>query len=105
MTRVSVAMATYNGEAYLLEQLESVASQTRPPDQLVICDDASSDRTVDIVERFANSAPFTVDIHRNVRNLGYSQNFGRAISLCDGDIIAHMLLEVMQILVVARNNQ
>ena len=44
--RVSIAMATYNGSAYVAEQLDSFARQTRLPDELVICDDCSTDDTV-----------------------------------------------------------
>lgn len=87
MTTVSIAMATYNGAKYLREQLESIAAQTRLPDELVVCDDASSDETVSILEDFAASAPFHVRIERNESNLGFAQNFGKALSLCTGDIV------------------
>lgn len=87
MTRISIAMATCNGERFIREQLDSFAAQTRLPDQLVICDDDSTDRTVTIAEKFAAGAPFAVAISRNPKRLGYSDNFARAISLCDGDII------------------
>ena len=57
---LSVAMCTYNGELYLREQLDSIAAQTRLPDELVVCDDGSTDRTVAILDDFAASAPFPV---------------------------------------------
>lgn len=85
--KVSIAMATYNGEKYLWEQLESFLRQTRLPDELVVCDDCSTDHTVDILEDFVKIAPFPVCIFQNEANLGYSGNFGRAISLCQGDVI------------------
>ncbi len=88
MTTISVAMATYNGEAFVLPQLESIAKQTRPPDELIITDDGSTDRTIEIVETFARSAPFEVHIHRNERRLGYRANFMFAFSLCKSDLIA-----------------
>jgi hypothetical protein len=69
-------------------QLESIAAQTRLPDELVVCDDRSPDETALIVERFAASAPFPVRLHVNERNLGSTKNFERAISLCEGDLIA-----------------
>jgi glycosyltransferase involved in cell wall biosynthesis len=84
---VSVAMCTHQGERYLEEQLESVAWQTRPPDELVICDDASTDGTVEIVERFQSRAPFPVRLSINNDRLGYRRNFEKAISLCEGDFI------------------
>ena len=45
-------MATYNGEKYIEEQLQSILNQTRPVDEVVICDDCSNDNTVSIVNRF-----------------------------------------------------
>ena len=85
--KISIAMATYNGAKYLQEQLDSLVNQTRQPDELVVCDDTSTDETVDILNRFAKTAPFQVKIFVNEKNLGYTQNFGRALSLCVGDLI------------------
>lgn len=85
--KISVAMATYNGEKYFQEQLESFVVQTRPPDELVVSDDGSSDGTLAILNRFAETSPFIVKIHRNDTNLGYVKNFEKAMSLCSGDII------------------
>lgn len=84
----SVAMCTYNGARYVGDQLESIAAQTRLPDELVVCDDASSDNTAAIVEAFANRVPFSVRLYINNVNLGSTKNFQRAISLCEGDLIA-----------------
>ncbi|MEJ7618251.1 MAG: glycosyltransferase family 2 protein [Pyrinomonadaceae bacterium] len=81
-------MCTYNGALHLQAQLSSIAAQTRLPDELVICDDQSSDETITIIERFANDAPFPVRLHINEKNLGSTKNFEKAISLCGGDIIA-----------------
>lgn len=85
--RISVAMATYNGEKYLREQLESFALQTRLPDELVVVDDGSNDGTVDIVREFSASVPFQVRLHQNPVNSGYVGSFGRAIALCTGTLI------------------
>jgi glycosyltransferase involved in cell wall biosynthesis len=84
---VSVALATYNGRLYLPEQLASLVAQKRRPDELVVCDDLSTDGTVELLEAFARTAPFPVRIHRNPRNLGVLRNFEKALSLCEGDII------------------
>ena len=84
---ISVALCTYNGAVYLQEQLDSIANQSRLPDELVVCDDVSSDGTVEILEAFARSAPFPVRIFRNPENLGYVRNFEQAIGLCKGDLI------------------
>lgn len=86
--KFSIAMCTYNGARHLPEQLRSIAAQTRPPDELVVCDDASTDATRDLLERFAVSVPFAVSLHLNEHNLGSTKNFERAISLCEGDFIA-----------------
>ena len=86
--KISVAMATYNGERFIADQLESLAAQWRLPDELVISDDCSTDRTLEIVERFAESAPFPVVVNRNERTLGYGDNFLRAAQLCRGDWIS-----------------
>jgi glycosyltransferase involved in cell wall biosynthesis len=88
MISVSVAMATYNGERFIREQLESLAAQDHLPSELVITDDASEDKTVAIAEQFANSAPFTVNIHRGDNRLGFRANFMRAANLCASELIA-----------------
>jgi len=85
--RISVVMATYNGESFLEEQLESLVDQTRMPDELVVCDDGSTDDTLEILQQFEKAAPFAVRVHQNESRLGYSKNFGRAIKLSEGEII------------------
>jgi hypothetical protein len=85
--RISIAMAAYNGERFIREQLDSFAAQTRLPDELVVCDDCSTDATVEIVEGFASEAPFSVKIHRNAENLDFARNFEKAFSICSGDIV------------------
>jgi glycosyltransferase involved in cell wall biosynthesis len=88
MTCISVALCTYNGEKYLREQLQSIVAQTRLPDELVVCDDCSSDGTPGIIEEFASTAPFLVRFFRNPTNLRSTKNFEQAIALCEGDFIA-----------------
>ncbi len=85
--KISIALCTFNGAAWLRDQLASIASQTRPPDELVVCDDRSSDATTDILREFAAAARFPVLIHLNERNLGSPQNFSKAIALCRGEFI------------------
>ncbi len=85
--RISVALCVYNGSKYLAAQLASIADQRRAPDELVICDDGSTDDSPGLVERFAAEARFPVRAHRNDRNLRSTKNFEKAIGLCDGDII------------------
>ncbi len=85
--RISIAIATYNGEKYLLEQLQSIMNQRRIPDELIVSDDCSSDRTVQIVENFSRNAPFQVKINQNLKNLGYAGNFNKALELTSGDLV------------------
>jgi glycosyltransferase involved in cell wall biosynthesis len=80
-------MCTYNAEKFLWEQLQSILCQTRLPDEVVIYDDASEDSTRDLLASFADSAPFPVSVAYNPNNLGYVQNFTRAMNACTGDVI------------------
>lgn len=86
--KISVAMATYNGELFVREQLESIFAQTRPVDEVVICDDCSIDHTVEIIHEFIeahNLARWSLYI--NDKNVGYIKNFYSAIARTTGDII------------------
>lgn len=85
--KISIAMATFNGEKYLQQQLDSFVAQSRQPDELVVCDDGSSDDTLKVLEAFRKQAPFAVRIYKNETNLGYTKNFEKAMSLCKEDII------------------
>jgi glycosyltransferase involved in cell wall biosynthesis len=87
-TRISIALCTYNGAPYLADQLSSIAAQTKPPFEVVITDDRSTDATPDLLARFAREAPFPVTWSINEGNLGSTKNFERAISACTGDAIA-----------------
>lgn len=85
---ISVAMCTFNGGRFLGEQLESIAIQSRLPDELVVCDDGSADGSVEIVREFSRCAPFPTRIVVNERNLGSTGNFEKAISLCQAAIVS-----------------
>lgn len=86
--RCSVAMSTYNGAAYLAEQLDSIFAQTRPVDEIVISDDCSTDQTLAIVGDFQTKHP---EIHWVVlpaeKNQGFRASFRRALTHCSGDLI------------------
>ena len=84
---ISIAMCTCNGELFLLEQLESIAKQTVLPDELIICDDQSTDGTLKIVQDFQKKSPFHMKIYLNSSKLGSTKNFEKAISLCHKNII------------------
>lgn len=86
--KVSIALATYNGAAFLPEQLESLARQSVRPDEIVVCDDGSHDDTLEIVEAFASKEPaISVLLVRNQQRLGYAGNFATAISKCTGEVV------------------
>jgi glycosyltransferase involved in cell wall biosynthesis len=84
---ISIAMCTYNGETFLSEQLESILAQTVLPDELIVCDDASIDATVDVLRTFKEKSPFPVTIIVNKSTAGVCKNFENAIGHCSGDVI------------------
>src|SRR5882724_5630099 len=86
---ISVAIATYNGAKYIDEQLQSIAAQTSPPDCICICDDRSTDTTLECVERFKQRATIPVLIQSNARQLGVIENFLSAFRRCETDYIAY----------------
>jgi len=81
---VSVVMATYNGEAYLSEQLQSVFSELLPDDELIIVDDGSLDGTLELLDSFASPA---VRIFRNLNNAGVFATFERGLLLSSKEIV------------------
>jgi len=86
---LSVALCTYQGARFLPQQLDSIAAQTRIPDELVVCDDGSTDATLRLIAEFAAVAPFPVRVHEHVgAPLGPARNFERALRLASGDVIA-----------------
>jgi hypothetical protein len=87
-TKVSIALCTFNGARFLAEQLASYAAQETLPDELVACDDGSTDDTLAVLTKFAATAPFPVHVHVNEARLGVAANFSRTIGLCIGDVVA-----------------
>jgi glycosyltransferase involved in cell wall biosynthesis len=84
---ISVVMATYNGEQYLRAQLNSILSQTIPPKEIIVVDDASSDTTVEIVKSYAaNDNRFRLFI--NEQNIGYIRSFEKGMLAADATLIA-----------------
>lgn len=78
---ISVAMTTYNGEKYICEQIESILNQSLKVDEIIVCDDGSSDSTIELLKRYP------VKVIQNDVNLGYRLNFRKAMELCSGDYI------------------
>ncbi len=87
--KISVVMATYNGAKYLKEQLESIYVQTRPVDELIICDDGSTDGTVELAKRYIEEKGLKEcwKVVVNEKNLGYANNFHKVTLLAEGDLI------------------
>jgi len=81
---VSVCMATYNGERFIYEQLDSIIKQLTSKDEIIIVDDCSTDETIKIIERFNYD---NLLIYENDKNEGVNYSFGRAISKATKDII------------------
>ena len=68
-------MATYNGEKYIGEQLKSILSQTLLPNEIVICDDLSTDNTINIINDFKIKSNIKIRYFQNEKRLGFGQNF------------------------------
>jgi len=80
-------MCTYNGERFLIEQLDSILEQTHKNIELIITDDGSTDKTIQIIEQYLKQDN-RIKLYQNKQNLGFVKNFEKAISLCKGEYIA-----------------
>jgi glycosyltransferase involved in cell wall biosynthesis len=86
---VSVAIASYNGAAYLPALLRSLEEQTWRPAEIVVADDASTDDTVAILERFGESSGIPVRVYRQPKNVGIIQNFISAFRMASSPLVAY----------------
>lgn len=82
---LSIVMATYNGERFLREQLDSLYRQTLQPDEVLVVDDCSTDGTVGILEEYRRSHGLKYVV--NEQNLRVNKNFEKGLKLCSGDYI------------------
>jgi glycosyltransferase involved in cell wall biosynthesis len=88
--RLSIVICTYNGAAYLQQQLDSLLAQTRLPDEIVMSDDGSADASQSILQAFAERARglgIAVQLWSNPGNLGYVENFSKALQQATGDVL------------------
>ncbi len=87
--KISVVIASYNGEEFLTEQLDSIRNQTLPPDELIICDDRSTDCTVKIAEEYIKQHKLenSWKVFVNESNLGYADNFDNAAKKASGELV------------------
>ena len=72
---ISVAMCTYNGEKFIEEQLKSILNQKVPVNEIVIGDDGSTDRTVEIAEKILHESKVQYQIICNKKNFGFFKKF------------------------------
>src|SRR5690606_2617652 len=82
--KISVCIATYNGEKYIQEQLSSILDQLKSTDEVIISDDYSTDSTIDIIRSIGDNR---IKIFFNDLKRGYSKNFENAIKNASGDFI------------------
>ncbi len=83
--KISIAMATYNGERFLSQLLDSLFNQSMKVDEIIVVDDCSNDETVSILETYSKKMP--IKVYVNDENLGVNQNFEKAVSLTTGDYV------------------
>jgi len=83
---ISVAMTTCQAGVFLRPQLESIASQTLPPDELIVFDDASTDGTWEVLSDFASRAPFVCHLTQQPHNVGLYRNIQEATAAVAGTV-------------------
>jgi len=83
---VSIVLATYNGDRFLKTQLESLSALTYPNLELIICDDASTDGTLEILRDFRVNYPYK--LIENENHSGLVENFTKAIQVAQGEFVA-----------------
>ncbi|MFL9482123.1 glycosyltransferase [Chitinophagaceae bacterium LWZ2-11] len=86
-TQVSVIMCTYNGAAYIKQQIESILNQTYPLFEFIIFDDASIDNTFEILKEYERQYNF-IRVLQNKKNIGVTKNFEQALRCVCGNVIA-----------------
>jgi len=85
--KISVAMASFNGEKYIEEQFLSIRNQTILPHEVVVSDDASEDGTCKVINSLKRSMPFEIKLIKNEARVGYCRNFNIALNAISGDLI------------------
>lgn len=85
--KISVAMATYNGEKYIQEQLESIIKQSLVPDEIIVCDDNSNDNTIDVIDNTLKNEDIKYSIIKHEHNEGVVKSFNEALKASTGDYV------------------
>lgn len=86
MSTVDIVLATYNGEKYLAQQLDSIIAQSYTNWQLLISDDGSSDKTLSIIEKYTKADERILLVNKS-RQGGVVQNFSKALEFVTSDYI------------------
>ena len=87
---ISVALPVYNSQSYIVTQLKSIINQTEQPDEIIVCDDQSTDFTVTRIKEYIDTskeAKKKIKLFKNSKRLGMNNNFQEVIDKCKGDII------------------
>lgn len=88
--KLSVVLCTFNGTAYLREQLGSLLAQTHLPDEVVVSDDASTDDTQSLLRTFADQCAargVECRLILRVANVGFVRNFSESLREASGDVV------------------
>lgn len=85
--RVDILLATYNGADYIVEQMDSILSQTFSDFRLLVRDDGSTDSTLELIEGFVKNDDRVFVIKDNFKSMGVGENFKRLLQASDSDYI------------------
>ncbi|VBB46856.1 conserved hypothetical protein [uncultured Paludibacter sp.] len=81
---ISVCLASFNGEKYIKEQIDSILIQLGEDDELIVSDDGSTDKTLEIIREFDDQR---IKLYENNKIHGYTHNFENALKHTSGDYI------------------
>ena len=77
--KVTVLLSVYNGEKYLRDQLDSIINQSIKVDEIVICDDCSSDNTINIIKEYQYKNPNMIKLHQKIQSLKFIMKLSKNI--------------------------
>jgi glycosyltransferase involved in cell wall biosynthesis len=80
---ISVVLATFNGSKYIVKQIDSILAQTTLPEEIIICDDCSTDETVSLIKPYLKNKQIKLFV--NESRLGVFENFKKAASLANNN--------------------
>lgn len=85
--KTSVVISTYNGERYIVQQLNSINDQSQKADEVIIVDDCSTDNTLETVKKYIEENGLDWTLRRNGANKGWQKNFMDAINSASGELV------------------